>query len=150
MSFPIEVPVAREDLKPDENLCEYCTAKCCRYYAFPIEEPTTWKEFDYIRWYLLHGTAAIFVDEGTWYIMVLADCKHLLPDNRCGTYETRPQICRTYTTKDCEYDFDSHYDKLFETPEQIQEYAEAMLPPKKRAPWMKELAKQKMSLPVVS
>ena len=56
----------------------------------------------------------------------------------------------TYTTKDCEYDFDSHYDKLFETPEQIQEYAEAMLPPKKRAPWMKELAKQKMSLPVVS
>jgi len=149
-SFEIEVPVARKDLPAGESLCEYCTAKCCRYYAFPIDEPRTWKDFDYIRWYLLHGTASIFVDEGTWFIMVQADCKHLLPDNRCGTYETRPQICREYTTDDCEYDFDSAYDQLFESPEQVQEYAEAMLPPRKRAPWMKELKKKTMALPVVS
>ena len=35
----------REDLKPDEVLCDYCSAKCCRYFALPIETPTSPKEF---------------------------------------------------------------------------------------------------------
>lgn len=141
-------PIKRKDLKPGENLCEYCTAKCCRYYAFPIDTPKKWKDYDFIRWYLIHGKAAVFVDEGTWYLMVYADCNHLLPDNRCGIYDTRPQICRDYTTDECEYDIDSGYDKLFESPEQIEEYAEAMLPRKKRAPWTK-LRQEQMALPIV-
>jgi Fe-S-cluster containining protein len=149
LTFEARTPIAREDLKDGENLCEYCTAKCCRYYAFPIDTPKKWKDFDYMRWYLLHGKASFFVDEGTWFIMVLADCKHLQADNGCGTYETRPQICREYTTKDCEYDNDSGYDQLFECPEQIEEYAEAILPPKKRSPWVRERAAG-LSLPVVS
>ncbi len=148
-TFKARTPIAREDLKDGENLCEYCTAKCCRYYAFPIDTPKKWKDFDYMRWYLLHGKAAFFVEDGTWFIMVYADCKHLVADNGCGTYETRPQICREYTTKDCEYDNDSGYDQLFECPEQIEEYAEAILPPKKRSPWVRERAAG-FSLPVVS
>lgn len=135
--FATQPAIKREELKDGENLCQYCTAKCCRYYAFPITKPTTWKEFDFIRWYLLHGRASIFVDGGTWYIMVFADCNHLLSDNRCGIYETRPQICRDYTTDECEYDNETGYEMLFESPEQIEEYAEAVLPPKKRAPWSK-------------
>jgi Fe-S-cluster containining protein len=145
----LKKPFAREDLKPGENLCDHCTAKCCRYYAFPITKPKAWRDYDYIRWYLLHGKAAIFVDEGSWYIMVYADCNHLLPDNRCGIYETRPQICRDYTTDECEYDNDGGYDQFFETAEQINEYAEAMLPPRKRSPWSQE-RKRNLSLPVVS
>ena len=147
--FNARKAISREDLKPGENLCEYCTAKCCRYYAFPIDKPKTWQEYDFIRWYLIHGKAAVFVDDGTWYLMVYADCNHLQPDNSCGIYETRPQICREYTTDDCEYDTDSGYDQLFETAEQIEEYAEAMLPPNKRAPWIRE-RQQSLSLPVVS
>lgn len=138
----------REDIQPGENLCEFCTGKCCRYYAFEITKPKEWKDFDHMRWYLLHGKAAIFVDGGTWYIMVFADCKHLLGDNRCGTYDTRPQICRDYTTDDCEYDTDSGYDQLFETPEQIEEYAEAVLPIKKRAPWAID-RQRSLALPIV-
>ena len=38
--------IKREDLKPGEFLCDYCTAKCCRYFALPIETPESWKEFD--------------------------------------------------------------------------------------------------------
>lgn len=146
--FIASLPIKREDLPAGENLCQYCTAKCCRYYAFPITKPTTWKEFDFIRWYLLHGRASIFVDDGTWYIMVVADCNHLLPDNRCGIYETRPQICRDYTTDGCEYDNDGGYELLFESPEQIEEYAEAVLPPKKRAPWSKQF-KAAPALPIL-
>ena len=55
-------------------------------------------------------------------------CKHLQPDNLCGIYDTRPQICRDYTTDNCEYDDDWVYDHTWRRPEQVEEYAEAVLP----------------------
>ena len=80
---------------------------------------------------MFHGHVSLFVEDGTWYLMVHADCEHLQEDFRCGIYAERPGICRAYSTVDCEYDDDSCYDRLFETAEQIWEYAEAVLPPRK-------------------
>ena len=54
----------------------------------------------------------------------------LRDDQLCGIYETRPQICRDYTTDNCEYDDEWVYDHYWETPEQIEEYAEAVLGPR--------------------
>jgi uncharacterized protein len=122
--------VRREDLRSGEVLCNHCTAKCCRYFALPIDKPKTWEDFDYIRWYLLHERASIFTDEGSWYLLVHNECKHLRADQLCDIYETRPQICRDYTTNDCEYDDEWVYDHYWETPEQIEEYAEALLGPR--------------------
>lgn len=122
---------SREELKPGEILCAYCPAKCCRYFALPIETPTTWKDFEYIRWYLLHERAAVFLEDGDWYLLVHNRCKHLDDDNRCLKYETRPRICREYSTKKCEYEDDWVYDHYFEVPEQVEEYAEAVLGPRK-------------------
>lgn len=133
MPLPVK-KFPREKLKPGECLCSYCTAKCCRYFALPIEEPTTWKEFDYLRWFMMHGRVSLFVEEKVWYLMVHADCQHLLPDHRCGTYETRPQVCREYSITNCEYEDDAVYEKFFETPEQIWEYAEAVMPPRRDPP----------------
>ena len=121
----------REDLPADANLCEYCTAKCCKYFALPIDTPETWSDFEYIRWYLVHEQASIFIDDGDWYLMVHTVCKHLMHDNRCGIYDTRPDICREYSTKNCEYEDDWTYDHYFETAEQIYEYAEAVLAPRR-------------------
>ena len=121
----------REDLKPGDNLCDHCTARCCRYFALPIDKPENRKDFDFVRWYLLHERASVFVEDDTWYLMVHTDCKHLQADQRCGIYLTRPQICRDYTTKNCEYEDDWVYDKYFETPEQVAEFAEAVLGPKR-------------------
>jgi len=118
----------REDLPPDASLCDHCTAKCCKYFALPIDTPDTWQEFDYMRWYLLHEHASIFVEDGTWYLIVHTSCAHLQADNRCGIYHTRPQICRDYSTKDCEYEDSWTYQKYFELPEQIEQYAEATMP----------------------
>lgn len=118
----------REDVDRSENLCDYCTAKCCHYFALPIDTPEEWRDFDYLRWYLLHSRASVFLDEGDWYLMVHTTCKHLRDDHLCGIYETRPQICRDYSTDKCEYEDDWTYEKYFETPEQIHEYAEAVLP----------------------
>jgi Fe-S-cluster containining protein len=118
--------IRREELKPGEVLCDYCTARCCRYYALPLETPDTREEMDYLRWYLLHGETGIFTENETWYLLVHTVCKHLQSDNRCGIYHTRPQICRDYSTENCEYD-DSHvYDRYFETSEQVEEYMDAV------------------------
>lgn len=118
--------VKREDLKPGQVLCEFCTAKCCRYFALPIERPRSFEDFEYIRWYLLHDRATVFLEDDSWFLLVHTTCKHLRDDHRCGIYETRPTICRTYSTDDCEYDDTWTYDRYFETPEQIDEYSHAM------------------------
>ena len=124
--------------KPDRNalqdgqvLCEYCTGKCCRYFALPIDKPEEWKDFEYIRWYMVHGETTIFCEDADWYLMVHNKCDHLLEDNRCGIYETRPKICRDYTTDECEYEDDWTYDRYWETPEQMQDYMDAVLPRKR-------------------
>jgi Fe-S-cluster containining protein len=123
-------PFRREDLKPGEVLCDHCTAKCCKYFALPMDRPTKRKDYDFVRWFLLHDRASAFVEDGTWYLLVNTRCKHLQEDNRCGIYQTRPQICREYTTNDCEFDEDWVYDQYFEAAEQVAEYAEAVLKPK--------------------
>ena len=122
--------VPREQVPKGHVLCEYCTAKCCRYFSLPIETPTTLKDFEYIRWYLMHDRASVFTDDDSWYLLVHTTCQHLMDDNRCGTYDTRPLICREYTTDNCEYDDQWTYERYLETPEQVAEYAEAVLPNK--------------------
>ncbi|MEL6897127.1 MAG: YkgJ family cysteine cluster protein [Planctomycetota bacterium] len=128
LASPPEIKPRRADLENVDNLCEYCTAKCCRYFALPIETPEEAKDFDFIRWYLLHDRASVFVDDEVWYLLVHTTCKHLGDDHRCGIYETRPEICRDYTTKQCEFEDDWCYDQYFESPEQIHEYAQALFP----------------------
>jgi Fe-S-cluster containining protein len=122
----------RDELKHGECLCDYCTGKCCRYFSLPIEAPSSWDDYDTIRWYLAHGRTMIYVEKNQWYLLVLTRCRYLTPDDRCRIYLNRPKICRDYTTANCEYDDDWLFEKLFETPEQIWEYAEAVLPPRRR------------------
>lgn len=116
----------REDV-PADRLCDYCTAKCCRYFALQIDTPSKRRDFDFLRWYLVHDRATIFTDDGTWYLLVHTECRHLQTDHRCGIYEARPQICRDYSTNNCEYEDNAVYDRYFETPEQVAEYADALL-----------------------
>ena len=124
----VSVPkIRREQLKPGEVLCEHCTAKCCRYFALPIDAPEALEDWEFVRWYLLHDGATVFREDGQWYLLVHSVCKHLAADNRCGIYETRPPICREYSTENCEYDDDWLYEQYLETSEQVWEYSEAIL-----------------------
>jgi len=90
----------------------------------PIEEPTNRRDYDDIRWYVMHRGISIFVEDGDWFIQVATKCENLLPDNRCGVYETRPEICREYEAGDCDYaGGDYHYEVQFNTPEDVERHA---------------------------
>lgn len=117
----------RANVPQDKCLCDFCTAKCCRYFALSIDEPEDETDFEYIRWFLLHDRASVFKEDDDWYLLVHTECRHLQPDYRCGIYETRPKICREYSTKDCEFEDDWTYDFYLERPEQVAEYMEAVL-----------------------
>lgn len=104
-------------------LCEHCTAVCCRYIALPIEKPETPRDFDDVRWYLMHEGISVFVEDGQWYMLIQSRCQHLRPDHRCGIYETRPRICRSYTTDNCDYHSgDYGWEAHFATPEHLDAY----------------------------
>jgi Fe-S-cluster containining protein len=123
----------RDEIKPGQCLCDFCSGKCCRYFSLPIDTPHSWDDYDSIRWYLAHGQTLVYVVEEQWYLLVKTRCQYLTGDNRCRIYFNRPKICREYTTNECEYEEDWSFTKMFETPEQIWEYAEALLPPRRRS-----------------
>lgn len=102
------------------NLCEHCTGMCCRYIALPIDVPEKPADFEDVRWYLLHENVSVFIEDGAWYISFHTPCRHLLPDQRCGIYETRPPICRKYTTDNCDYHSgDYGWEAHFTSPEHL-------------------------------
>ena len=109
-------------------MCDKCSALCCRYFVLEIDKPETRRQFDDVRWYLVHEGTFVFIEKKKWYLGVYARCKHLLADNRCGIYEKRPQICRDYSTENCDYHGgDYGWEKLFSSAEQLEVYAEEKL-----------------------
>lgn len=85
-----------------KNLCDGCS-KCCEYVAVEIDKPTSKKDFDEIRWFLLHKDVWIFIDDDkSWNIQFNTRCKKLSKKGMCEYYEKRPQICRDYDTDGCE------------------------------------------------
>ena len=117
--------------------CHLCTARCCKYFALPIDTPTGHEDYEHIRWYLMHEGVAVWMDDGDWYIEIRTVCKHLQPDNSCGIYETRPQVCREYGSEDeeepCEFFTDDlKYDLYFESDEDFAVWVAAESEKKKQ------------------
>jgi Fe-S-cluster containining protein len=109
-------------------LCDQCSGLCCRYFALPIDNPDAARDFDNIRWYLLHENVTIFVEKSQWYIGIANRCKMLQPDNRCGVYLTRPAVCRGYSTDNCDYHGGEYeFEMLFTSAEQLERYAKEKL-----------------------
>lgn len=131
-AITIPKQLKRDELPAGDCLCNYCTAKCCRYFALGLDEPTELSDWEYIRWFLLHDHASTFMEEGGWYLLVQTPCAHLQADNRCGIYDTRPIICREYSTDNCEYDDQYLYERYLETAEQVADYMEVVLPADKK------------------
>jgi len=108
----------------DKKTCDKCNGMCCRYIATSIDEPTTEDEYEYIRWFLLHEKVTVYIDdEDDWYLEFLTPCKMLGEDNKCQYYEERPNICREYSTENCElYGEGDAFKVKFRTLEEFEAY----------------------------
>ena len=101
---------------------------CCRYFGVPIETPENAADFDDIRWYMLHKGTEVYVEDGDWYLNVQNVCRYLGPDNSCGIYETRPKICRGYSTDNCEITSDEYqHEQHFYSSDHLEAYARDFL-----------------------
>ncbi len=86
---------------PKGNPCEGCD-HCCRYFSLEIDAPRAKRDFDNIRWYILHKNVSVMVDwEGSWLIQFDTPCEWL-KEGQCSHYTLRPDICREYDPVDCE------------------------------------------------
>ncbi len=129
LSLLMTPSMAPEPKPEDGPPCHLCTARCCKYFAVEIDAPTDAEDYEHIRWFLMHEGIAVWMDEGDWYLEVRTVCRHLQPDNSCGIYETRPQICRDYGVKDgepCEFFTDElEYDLYFDSDEKFDVWSRA-------------------------
>lgn len=108
----------------EENyiLCRDCD-QCCHYIAVEIDRPTTKKEFENIRWFLLHENVNVSIGfDNNWYLEFKTKCK-ALKNKRCSIYNKRPQICRDYDQSECtRYNKGSAEKILFKNIKQFEKY----------------------------
>ena len=86
-----------------KSTCSRCSALCCKYFALELDKPSTWNDFENIRWYISHQKTSVFIQQGRWFLNVKNRCRHLTADSRCRVYDHRPAICRRLDANGCEY-----------------------------------------------
>lgn len=100
---PLRLPILSETRR--QVPCLTC-ALCCTYVAVEIDAPLSVRAATDILWYLYHGGVSIYVDDDGWMVQIDTRCRHLGEDNKCGVYENRPPMCRSYDEKSCEVNAD--------------------------------------------
>ncbi len=112
---------------PPTSDCTRCDGRCCRYIATELDRPRGKRDYDNIRWFLLHRNVSVYVDrDRQWFIEFQTPCRELQPDNRCGRYAARPRICRNHNTGDeaCERYDPEPYRICFHNVHQFEAYLE--------------------------
>ena len=92
-----------------------------------IDKPTCKRDYDNIRWYLLHNGVHVFKDGGKWHVEFRENCSELGEDGRCLNYGNRPKICREHGEYDgdieCEFHGESEpHDLYFSTATDFENY----------------------------
>lgn len=101
------LPLALSPAKPPEQVGCLTCALCCTYIAVAIDAPDSVRAATEILWHLYHDHVSVYRDsDDEWMVQFETRCRHLLSDNRCGIYETRPPICRGYSEVTCEVNAD--------------------------------------------
>jgi Fe-S-cluster containining protein len=90
-----------------------CRAACCQYIALPLDTPRSARDFDDIRWYLMHEETHVYKNEDGWFLLSMRRCRHLQLNGLCGIYDRRPAICEEYDARECEFTAPVAYDLYF-------------------------------------
>ncbi len=80
-----------------------CRARCCNYVTIQIQPPNSERDWDEIRWWLIHEGIHVVKDDDGWMAIVHSRCEYLDRNNHCLAYKHRPSTCRNYDAENCEY-----------------------------------------------
>ena len=109
----------------EKSTCLTCGSRCCRYVALELDEPTRKRDYDHIRWYLMHRDVNVFTGhDGAWHLEFETACEMLGSAGECTGYKRRPRICESHgKDHDCEFVAESEPHELhFSTAGQFEQY----------------------------
>jgi hypothetical protein len=87
---------------PTVHPCSGC-GECCTYIATQIDNPSTFREYENIYWYLTHENVGVYIDwDNDWYLEFQTKCRNLTEARTCGIYIDRPVVCSEFSWQDCE------------------------------------------------
>ncbi len=113
------------DSPPTVSDCDDCDGRCCRYIATELDRPRSKRDYDHIRWFLLHRNVSVYIDRsGQWFVEFQTPCRELKPDHRCRSYARRPRICRAHNAdgESCERYDAKPYRMCFNNATQFEAY----------------------------
>ncbi len=76
--------------------------RCCKVFALKNTlAPGQWEGVrDYLECYGEVFEPLLSADgSATFHHFILAQCKHQLPDGKCGIHDHRPMVCQTYPSE---------------------------------------------------
>lgn len=117
---PARKKLSREAFPPDAVLCDHCWAKCCRYFALPIDTPKNRKD-------LVPSVGSCSISRRLYSPTAIPGIYWSTPTANTSSPTTAAastkldQRCREYSMKDCEFDDDWLYERYFETSEQVED-----------------------------
>lgn len=122
----ILLPVLRE--RPKLVECTAC-GQCCTYVGIHINGPSRPRWATDILWYLYHERVYVYRDgDGEWSVHFEARCRNLGPELRCGVYQTRPHLCRSFDNRSCEVNQPAAGALTFREPREFLEWLSANRP----------------------
>ena len=110
--------------------CVACEAACCRYVTVAIDRPTCKRDYNHLRWSLIHKNVFVYIDhEDDWYVEFETPCESLTEAHNCNRHKERPKICRDHGEEEdanCVFlgDDDPHTHR-FTTAEGFEKYLES-------------------------
>jgi uncharacterized protein len=114
---------------PKAHPCASC-GDCCTYVATQIDDPSTFKQYEDVHWYLTHENVGVYIDwEGEWFIEFRTRCRNLTDAKTCGIYQERPLVCSEFSFTDCERSSgESAWKHYFNSQEELVAFLRAKRP----------------------
>ncbi|MFH1873764.1 MAG: YkgJ family cysteine cluster protein [Pseudomonadota bacterium] len=107
--------------------CSECGQQCCKSVIIQIDDPTSFQDWEEIRWKAAHKNVWVIKDnEDDWCVEFFTDCEHLQENGECTIYHKRPFICSEHAPDECIVNGEGEYYKLiFKTSAEVEEYLTA-------------------------
>ncbi len=106
--------------------CNECGQQCCRSVIVQIDDPTTFEDWEEVRWKAAHKNVWVIQDnEGDWCVEFFTDCEHLKENGACKIYNKRPHICSDHGMDECIVNGEGdYYQLIFKTSDEVEAYLE--------------------------